>query len=189
MDDERMTPFLEAAIAEMLPNAGAGDACAECWFPWTAGGDEVLGHVQRASDRFAELLTGRDATRTPGPRVWSPSAYVWHVADVVRAWSERLHSLGIDGESRWAGFDPDELSRARRYGELPQVTGPWAVACSTDALTRTLEHLELDDAFVHPEWGDGTVLDGLRWVAHEIVHHELDVREGLGLATSAGSSR
>jgi hypothetical protein len=182
MDHDRMTPFLEAAIAEMIPNAGSGDACGECGFSWSAEGDEGLGRVQGASDRFAELLQGRDATRAPGPRVWSPSAYVWHVADVVRAWSERLHSLGIDAETRWAGFDPNELARARRYGELPQVTGPWALARSTEALVRALEHLDLDDEFVHPEWGEGTVLDGLRWVAHEIVHHELDVRRGLGLA-------
>jgi hypothetical protein len=177
-----MTPFLEAAISEMLPNAGASGGCGECGFVWSTGGEEALVQVRAAAGRFAALLGGHDATDEPSPRVWSPSAYVWHVGDVTRAWSERLHGLGADAAVRWAGFDPDVLARARRYGELPQVTGPWSLARSTEALDRALEHLDLDTGFVHPEWGRGTVTDALRWLAHEAVHHELDVRRGLGLA-------
>jgi hypothetical protein len=174
-----MTPFLAAAIAEMLPNAGAADGCAECGFAWSIDGGGALRRIQDAAGRFDELLRGRDATRAPSPNVWSPSAYVWHVGDVARAWSERLHTLGVDPGAAWAGFDPDELGRARRYDELPQATGPWALARAVDAVTQVLEDLDLDRAFLHPEWGHGTVADALRWVAHEAVHHELDVRRGL----------
>lgn len=176
---DRMTPFLEAAIAEMLPDAASLHGCAECGFAWTIESDEALSHVHAAGGRFEGLLQGREASRKPGPKVWSPSGYVWHVGDAVRAWSERLHSLGTDANVSWAGFDPNELARARRYDELPPGTAPWALARSTDSLVRALEPLDLDAAFVHPEWGEGTVTDALRWLAHEIVHHELDVRRGL----------
>jgi hypothetical protein len=42
--------------------------------------------------------------------------------------------------------------------------------------------LDTDVGFDHPEWGHGTVADALRWVAHEVVHHDLDVRHGLAVA-------
>jgi hypothetical protein len=175
-----VTPFLSAAIAEMLPNAGSGADCAECGFDWTTDGEPALAHLRRAPGRFDELLGNRDATRQPDPQVWSPSAYVWHIGDVVRAWSERLHSLGIDPSAPWAGFDPNEIARARNYPALPPRTGPWALARAVDALELALEALDMDTAFVHPEWGHGTVTDALRWVAHEVVHHELDVQRGVG---------
>jgi hypothetical protein len=31
--------------------------------------------------------------------------------------------------------------------------------------------------FVHGDWGRGTVGDATRWLAHEYLHHELDVDE------------
>jgi hypothetical protein len=174
-----MTPFLTAAIAEMLPNAGSAPACAECGFAWSTAGDEALDHVVAGADRFSDLFRGRDATRRPSPHVWSPSAYVWHVSDVTRAWSERLHTLHADPDAAWAGFDPDQLAAARHYLDLPQATAAWSLARSTDALAQAVEPLEMATGFVHPEWGEGTVTDALRWVAHEFVHHELDVRRGL----------
>jgi hypothetical protein len=176
-----MSPFLEAAIAEMLPAADPG-GCGECGFRWTIDADGSLEHVRGAADRFADLVAGREITRKLRPEVWSPSGYVWHVGDVVRAWSERFHALGSDPRVRWAGFDPEELGRARRYDELPAVTGPWALGGAADALERALGPVEVHQAFTHPEWGHGTVTDALRWVAHEVVHHELDVRRGLGTA-------
>ena len=174
-----MTPFLSAAIAEMLPNAGSGANCAECGFGWTTDGERALLHLRGGPGRFDELLEGHDATGQPDPRVWSPSAYVWHVGDVVRAWAERLHSLGTDPSASWAGFDPNELAGARRYHALPPRSGPWALARAIDALEQSLDGLDMDTAFVHPEWGHGTVADALRWVAHEVVHHQVDVRRGI----------
>jgi hypothetical protein len=174
-----MTPFLQAAVAEMLPNAGEPPSCAECGFSWLVDGQRALDDVRRAPSRFAELLDGTDATVAPAPHVWSPSAYVWHVGDLVRAWAERLHSLGTEPAAAWAGFDPDELARARHYDALPQASGPWALARTVDALEQSLEPLTTDTPFTHPEWGRGTVADALRWVGHEAVHHELDVRRGL----------
>jgi hypothetical protein len=176
-----MTPFLQAAVTEMLPNAGASPDCAECGFSWLTDGERARDLVRRASGRFAELLEGVDGTVAPAPHVWSPSAYVWHVGDLVRAWAERLHSLATDPAAAWAGFDPDELARARHYDALPQASGPWALARSVDALEGSLAPLAMDTAFTHPEWGMGTVADALRWVGHEAVHHELDVRRGLEL--------
>ena len=175
-----MTPFLTAAIAEMLPNAGSAGACAECGFSWRTDGGSALAIVEGAADRFAERLRGSGAAIEPA-QGWRPSAYAWHVGDVVRAWAERLHSLSVDPHVAWAGFDPDELARARRYDALPPATGPWALARSTDALVQSLETLDFDIGFLHPEWGMGTVADAVRWLAHEAVHHDLDVRRGLGV--------
>lgn len=180
-----MTPFLRTAIAEMLPGAGDGGACADCGFVWATDRDVALAHLDGAAGRFADLLDGREARPAPAPGWWSPSGYVWHVADVTRAWAERLHSLAAQPEARWAPFDPDELARARHYDELPASTGPWALARSVEALHDGLALHDHHATFLHPEWGRGTVTDALRWLAHEVVHHELDVRRGDGGSVSS----
>jgi uncharacterized damage-inducible protein DinB len=175
-----MTPFLQAAVAEMLPNAGTSPACAECGFSWSMTGEQALSEVLAGPERFARLLDQPEAAIAPAGNAWSASAYVWHVGDVVRAWAERLHTLGTDPNAPWAPFDPDELSRARHYDELPVATASWALARSVEALVQSLEALTVDTPFDHPEWGHGTVADALRWLAHETVHHDLDIRRGLG---------
>lgn len=174
-----MTPFLQAAVAEMLPNAGAAEACAECGFTWATTGQQALAEVRDGPDRFARHLRDANGVVAPAADTWSPSAYAWHVGDVVRAWAERLHSLGTDPDAAWAPFDPDELARARHYDQLPVATAPWALGRSVDALVQSLEPLTVDTSFTHPEWGHGTVADALRWLAHETVHHDLDIRRGL----------
>jgi hypothetical protein len=174
-----MTPFLEAAIREMLDDADPATGCAACGFSWTADAAPLLDHITGAGDRFAGLLGRGAAVRTPDARTWSPSGYVWHVGDVTRAWSERLHALAHDPGARWAGFDPDELGRARRYDDLPAVTAPWALERAADGLSRAMAPLDPDDPFDHPDWGHGTVADAVRWVAHEVTHHEVDVRRAL----------
>jgi hypothetical protein len=176
-----MTPFLQAAIAEMLDDAEATHGCDACKFSWEIDVDQALLLIHGSPERFAGLLDGRDGMQAPGRDVWSPSAYVWHVGDLVRAWSERLHTLANDPAAAWAGFDPDELADARGYSDLPQVTAAWALAQAVDALDAALAELDLEADFVHPEWGKGDVTDALRWLAHEVAHHELDVRRGLGL--------
>jgi hypothetical protein len=183
-----MTPFLAGAIAEMIPNAGDAERCAECGFAWASAAAACRARVDGAAEVFERLLatTGADlgaAARRSDPDAdgWTAAAYVWHLGDVLRAWSERLHTLSVDSSIPWAGFDPDELAAARRYDVLPMVTAPWALARAIDALAVALAPLTAEDEFVHPEWGEGTVADALRWLAHEVVHHELDVRRALRL--------
>jgi hypothetical protein len=136
--------------------------------------------IERAPERYRELLGhGPDSRVGEG---WSPSAYVWHVGDVTRAWAERLHTLAHSPGERWAGFDPDVLASARNYADLPAVTAPWALGVAVDALMGVLDGLAPETHFDHPEWGEGSVLDALRWVAHEAVHHQVDVARGLGRA-------
>jgi hypothetical protein len=174
-----MTPFLAAAIAEMLPNAGTSSRCAECGFSWECDAPTALSIIDAAADRFEDLLPGDAADAPVAAERWSPSAYVWHVGDLVRAWAERLHSLGVAPTTPWAGFDPDELAHARHYEALPPTTAAWALARAAEALHHSLDELDPDLAFEHPEWGQGTVTDALRWLAHEVEHHDLDVRRGL----------
>jgi hypothetical protein len=181
-----VTPFLAGAIAEMIPNAGDTDRCAECGFAWASAAAACRARVDGAAEAFERLLasagSGTDLRPSePDHDGWSAAAYVWHLGDVLRAWAERLHTLSVDPSISWAGFDPDELAAARHYDALPVVTAPWALARSVDALAVALAPLTADDGFVHPEWGQGTVADALRWLAHEVVHHELDVRRALHL--------
>ena len=117
-----MSPFLAAAISTMLTDADEA-GCAVCGFSWDIPTDEARHMIEQAPERYRELLADGSDIR-PGAG-WSPSAYVWHVADVTRAWAERLHTLAHAPGGGWAGFDPDVLASARNYADLPAVTAPW----------------------------------------------------------------
>lgn len=174
-----MTPFLHNAIDTMLARADAEGGCRECGFTWTLGVDEAVAHIRSAPQRYRSHLADRDGSARPAPDVWSPSAYVWHLADAFRVWAERLHAIAADGQARLAGFDPDELAAVRAYDAQPQSAGLWTLSRAVGDLDAALEEVDAATTFSHPEWGPGDVGDVLRWLAHEAVHHELDVSRGL----------
>jgi hypothetical protein len=173
-----VTPFLAAAIAEMLTDAD-DRACAACGYAWDIAYDRAMAEIELGPERYEVLLESAAPASPRSADEWSPSAYVWHVGDVTRAWAERLHSTRFAPGVPWAGFDPDTLAEARSYSRLPAVTSPWALEVATRALFEVLSGLEPDTAFEHPEWGRGSIGDAVRWVAHEVVHHQIDVSRGL----------
>jgi hypothetical protein len=50
-----------------------------------------------------------------------------------------------------------------------------ALATSVAAFVALSEGLDPATPFLHGEWGAGNVGDGIRWLAHEMLHHQLDV--------------
>lgn len=83
--------------------------------------------------RFAERLrgaTGRE--RLPELR-WTPSAYVSHVANNLRIWSERLTGARVAGATEVPGYDPDRLADARRYDEIALAAALWSLGWASRA--------------------------------------------------------
>src|SRR5437899_391948 len=77
--------------------------------------------------RYGELLAGRDGNDRTAELTWSAKAYVWHVADNVRIWSERLAGLAIAGDAAVHPYDADLLAAARCYETLPLIGGLWSL--------------------------------------------------------------
>jgi hypothetical protein len=172
------TSFLEGATAWLY---GAPDTttCPTCGFDWDEDAQAALAQLRHAPERYATLLEGRDGTAAVAAG-WTATGYVWHLADLARGWSERWVVLADGPGALLAGWDPDELAAARNYAGMPTVSALWALRQGIDTLTTLTAGLDLDTPFEHGDWGTGDVAQALVWIAHEMVHHELDVDERAG---------
>jgi hypothetical protein len=158
-----------------LTHNEATDRCATCGYDWAldvAGAREV---IRDAPERYAQLLTGRDGMTPAADGGWNATAYVWHLVDLARSWSERWVQIADSPGSLLVGWDPDVLAEARSYRSLPTVPALWALDTSVEAFVSLCEGLDPATPFLHGEWGEGDVGDGIRWLAHEMLHHQLDV--------------
>ena len=166
--------FLAGALSWVY-RGDVPDRCAGCGYAWAIDAPAALGQIAAAPARYAELLDGRDGMSPASDGGWNATAYVWHLVDLARSWSERWVQVAAVPGSLLVGWDPDVLAEARSYCSLPTVSALWALTDATDKLVKLSEQLDPETTFLHGDWGRGTVADGTRWLAHEFVHHQLDV--------------
>jgi hypothetical protein len=169
------SPFLRGALA-WIGSGSIRERCDVCGFEWTIESATAVDVIEAAPERYAELLAGRDGMVAADDGGWNATAYVWHLVDLARSWSERWVQVDADPGSLLAGWDPDELAAARNYRNLPTVPALWALGRATADFVGSSRNLDHATRFQHGDWGAGTVADGLRWLAHEYTHHQLDVR-------------
>jgi hypothetical protein len=168
------TPFLTGALA-WIGDGTIRDRCDVCAFEWTMDSTAAVDAIEAGPEQYAALLTGRDGMVAPDDGGWNATAYLWHLTDLARSWSERWVQIGDDPGSLLAGWDPDVLAGARNYRNLPTVPALWALDRATAGFVQLSRELDHATPFEHGDWGAGTVADGVRWLAHEYVHHQLDV--------------
>ena len=168
------SPFLTGALA-WISDGATPERCEMCDFEWACPSSAALDLIGSAPGRYTMLLDGRDGMAPAVDGGWNATAYVWHLTDLVRSWSERWVQLRSEPGSLLAGWDPDELAAARNDRNLPTVPALWALDHATTAFVQLSSELDHATTFQHGDWGEGTVADGLRWLAHELVHHQLDV--------------
>lgn len=166
--------FLGGALA-WITDGGSPDRCDGCGFDWACDAADAVDAIEAAPARYVALLDGRDGMASAEDGGWNATAYLWHLTDLARSWSERWVQLRTDPGSLLAGWDPDELAAARNYRNLPTAPAVWALGQATATFVQLSRELDHTTTFLHGDWGDGTVADGLRWLAHEFTHHQLDV--------------
>ena len=133
--------------------------------------------IATSPSRYASLLDGRDAMAPATDGGWNAGAYLWHLTDLARGWSERWVQLSVSPGSLLVGWDPDALAVARNYRELPTAPALWALPAATEVLVSLRGQLDAATPFQHGDWGRGTVGDATCWLGHEYFHHQLDVDE------------
>jgi hypothetical protein len=170
------SPFLEGALGWLYGDT-IGDRCARCGYEWTTDHVTALEAIASSPARYAALVSGRDATVPAPAGGWNAVAYLWHLTDLARSWSERWVQVSNAPGSLLVGWDPDALAAARNYPLLPTVSALWALPAATDAFVALSRSLDASTPFLHGDWGPGTVADAMCWLAHEYVHHQLDVDE------------
>lgn len=148
--------------------------------------ETVRSLVEAAPGRYASLIRGRpEARRKPNEKTWSPAGYAWHVSDWLRIQSGRVYGVTHDSDwapERWVPLDPDDIDGMFHYDALPTEAGLFALEQSAKFFLAATEGIDPDYAFEHPQLPMKLkVIDVLGLVAHEIPHHEMDIRRGLGV--------
>lgn len=117
--------------------------------------------------------------------MWTPAQYLWHVVDVLRFGVERLWTLDLDPDAGAMPWDENQAMAVR-------ARSPHSVPVGLHALGRLAEEwgeaawgAPAATTLAHPELGPLTRDDVVHRNAHEVVHHELDVRRGLGLVAAS----
>ncbi|MGA8047853.1 MAG: hypothetical protein WCA30_16465 [Dermatophilaceae bacterium] len=168
------SPFLAGALA-WLYTGEQPRHCPGCGYDWSIDTGAALESIASSARQYPALLDGRDGMVPAADGGWNATAYLWHLTDLARSWSERWVQLAAAPGALLAGWDPDVLAEARNYRSLPTVPALWALSTSTATFVALGEHLPPQTPFLHGDWGRGTVADGTRWLGHEFVHHLLDV--------------
>jgi hypothetical protein len=169
-----MTPFLDGAL-HWVYQGEPPPVCPACGFDWSNNTDHALTAIQSSPDRFDAALAGKNGMRSQADGSWNATAYLWHLTDLARSWTERWVQISRRPGSRLVGWDPDELAEVRGYRSLPTSAGLWALRSAVETFVETTATVAPDTPFEHGDWGRGTVADGLRWLAHEFHHHAVDV--------------
>jgi hypothetical protein len=170
------SPFLAGALA-WIYDGNAPSTCAGCGWDWSVDTVEALDAIAGAPDTYAELLAGRDGMARAADGGWNATAYLWHLTDLARSWAERWVQLQAMPGSLLVGWDPDVLAEARNYRALPTPAATWALREAVASFVAQCGMVDAGATFQHGDWGEGTVADGIRWLGHEFVHHQLDVDE------------
>jgi len=167
-------------VTRETPRSGA---CEECGFDWTIPVDDAIGLVEGSPARIGELFHDRPRREAAGDDDgrWSPSAYVWHLVDVLRFGTERLWTMTLEPGASVPGWDQDAVAAVRRYDAQSAEVGLRALGPAASAWAEAARATPADAWVAHPVLGRLAAADAIRRNAHEAHHHELDVRRGLGL--------
>ena len=132
--------------------------------------------MERLPGTFAALLAGAAGGEVPPGCTWSAKAYVFHVADNLRIFAERLEGVRAGGRRELIGYDENELAAARHYEEMSLPAALWSIA---DAVPRwaTASRAALADelTYQHSERSELRASEIVRAPAHDALHHAWDV--------------
>jgi hypothetical protein len=158
-----------------------GDPCRECGFAWTMGTSDAVALIADAPAMYADLL--RDATGTEGaPELdWNVGGYVSHVADNLRIWAERLVAATVEQPLVVSPYDADALGAARGYNNLQLSGALWSLHEAVDSWQRAWTLAGERRVLVHPDRGRITAEHVARTNAHDVFHHQHDIRRCLGI--------
>jgi uncharacterized damage-inducible protein DinB len=158
-----------------------GNPCRECGFDWAQPPETAIAAVEALPDQFDAVLAGRTGAERapeahPGQSNWSAKAYVFHVADNLRIFAERLEGVFAGAPTTLAAYDQDELAAARDYEAMSLESALWsvrtAVATWASAARRSLDRA---DTSQHAERGALNAAEITRGPAHDALHHFVDV--------------
>lgn len=104
-----------------------GDPCRECGFSWEIAPSDAGTVLARLPDRLTTLLTNASGSERHPDLDWSVTAYVAHVGDNLRIWTERVAGITRGGSRKVGRYDENALAQARSYGSLSLPGALWSL--------------------------------------------------------------
>ena len=153
-----------------------GDPCRECGFDWSVEPATCVAIIGNATTRFRALLAGQQGQEAHATLQWNATAYVVHVADVLRIWADRVAAAALGSSDPIVPYDEGRLGDVRRYVSLPLPGAFWSLGRAVgdwQAAEQLTESAVV--SLAHPEQGSLPLDDVRRIMAHEIEHHAADL--------------
>jgi hypothetical protein len=157
-----------------------GQPCRECAFEWTLALHDVTSRMSELAASYQDRLRGASGREQHPDLSWSTAAYVSHVADNLRIWTERLRGVALGATRRVGGYDENELAVARNYAMIPLPAALWSLDLSIVEWQKAVaEAATKGMVLIHPERGEMDLLDVVRANTHDAQHHLWDVERTL----------
>jgi len=157
-----------------------GDPCRECGFEWSQTPEDAIAAVAAVPDGLDALLDGRTGDEMAPGTTWSAKAYVFHVADNLRIFAERLEGVFAGAPTTLAAYDENALAAARDYEAMSLQSAMWSVRTATASwIDAARKSLTRPSTYQHAERGELTAAEITRGPAHDALHHLWDVRRAV----------
>ena len=154
--------------------------CTECGFDASVYLDADVADSIRATAASWPAVLDRDDVRVrPNDSTWSALEYGAHVRDVLRLYRERVALMLAEDDPLYANWDQDASAIVERYNEQDPVVVAADLLDAAAALAEDFDGIEGSGWQRHGRRSDGasfTVSSISRYLLHDLVHHQGDVR-------------
>src|SRR3954463_1691925 len=161
-----------------MTTTGTTTVCPQCGYDWTLPDDAALDIVANVGSRYGRAFGGREGPRYGMGGGWSPREYLWHVIDGLRHATENLCMLAVDPDAGFSPWRQHDIMAARSSSPLSMRVGLWTLAIASGEWARAAQEAPPDVSAWHADYGWVYRAWLLRWSAHEVIHHEMDIRWG-----------
>lgn len=155
-----------------------GEPCRECGYSWSITPADAISLIEGAPARLHGVLAEARGDERHPDLGWSVVGYVAHVADNLRIWTERIVGITDGASTAVAGYDENELARARRYEQISLPAALWTLERSVRDWLDAVDAAPADLVMNHPQRGWLSLQeDVIRTNAHDVAHHEWDIQQ------------
>lgn len=159
------------AVVSGKPAFSASGRCDECGFDSTTLDNAALVDLIAGFRVDARELTDR----RPSPGTWSPREYAWHMRDAIAFYEERIGLVLMTERPQL---------EARGFSAAPTPSDEPVDAGRVVDQLRSLTPAQWSRVGIGSSGGDRDVRNLAARLAHECVHHGLDIDRGVRAARS-----
>jgi hypothetical protein len=154
--------------------------CPECGFDATSFAREDIAQMIRDSiGRWQAILARADVLLRPSASMWSPLEYGCHVRDVYRISDRRIELMVDQHNPTFPNWDQDATAIEEQYSEQDPVVIAYEIDAAASLAADRLDAVQgaqWDRPGVRSNGSLFTVESYARYLIHDPLHHEYDVR-------------